>query len=252
MVKLPKNWVCTHKNAIIPHKDGLEALKKTLEEENVNKSKATTILDFSKLVLTSNYFKFLGQSYLQKSGTAMGTKMAPSYANIFMGQFEKKMLASFPHKPLVYFRYIDDIFMIWTEGEDTLNKFLNHCNSLNPSIQFEQTVSNTNIPFLDVNIIFENWRLKTDLYSKPTDKHQYLYYSSCYPKHTKTSLPYSLALRLWRICSNETLFQKRIEQGGWEQYPTMHRTKSYYHGFFKYGAISKSHLCEADVCSMCS
>ena len=39
----------------IPHKDGLEALKKiTLEEENVNKSKATTILDFSKLVLTSN------------------------------------------------------------------------------------------------------------------------------------------------------------------------------------------------------
>ena len=142
----------------------------------------------------------------------MGTKMAPSYANIFMGQFEKKMLASFPHKPLVYFRYIDDIFMIWTEGEDTLNQFFNHCNSLNPSIQFEQTVSNTNIPFLDVNIIFENSRLTTDLYSKPTDKHQYLYYSCCHPKHTKTSLPYSLALRLRRICSNETLFQKCIEE----------------------------------------
>ena len=63
----------------------------------------------------------------------------------------------------------------------------------NPSIQFEQTVSNTNIPFLDVNIIFENSRLTTDLYSKPTDKHQYLHYSSCHPKHTKTSLPYSLA-----------------------------------------------------------
>ena len=27
----------------------------------------------------------------------------------------------------------------------------------------------------------------------------------------------------------------------------MHRTKSYYHGFFKYGAISKPHPCEADV-----
>ena len=76
--------------------------------------------------------------------------------SFFAGQFEKKMLASFPHKPLVYFRYIDDIFMIWTEGEDTLNQFFNHCNSLNPSIQFEQTISNTNIPFLDVNIIFEN------------------------------------------------------------------------------------------------
>ena len=114
--------------------------------------------------------------------------MAPTYANIFMGQFEKKMLASFPHKPLVYFRYIGDIFMIWTEEEDILNQFINHCNSLNPSIQFEQTVSNTKIPFLDVNIIFENSQLTTDLYSNPTDKHQYLYYSSCHPKHTKTSL----------------------------------------------------------------
>ena len=27
----------------------------------------------------------------------------------------------------------------------------------------------------------------------------------------------------------------------------MHRTKSYYHGFFKFGAISKSHPCKADV-----
>ena len=27
----------------------------------------------------------------------------------------------------------------------------------------------------------------------------------------------------------------------------MHRTKSYYHGFFKYGAISKSHPCKADM-----
>ena len=82
--------------------------------------------------------------------------------------------------------------MIWTEGEDTLNQFLNHCNSLNPSVQFEQTVYNTNIPFLDVNIIFENSQLTTDLYSKPTDKHQYLYYRSCHPKHMKTSLPHSL------------------------------------------------------------
>ena len=78
----------------------------------------------------------------------MGTKMAPSYANIFMGQFEKNMLASFPHRPLVSFRYIDDIFFIWTEGEDTLNQFLNHCNTLNPSIQFEQTIKPQTYPFL--------------------------------------------------------------------------------------------------------
>ena len=34
------------------------------------------------------------------NGTAMGTKMAPSYANIFMGKLEKLIIQSAPHKPL--------------------------------------------------------------------------------------------------------------------------------------------------------
>ena len=38
-----------------------------------------------------------------------------------------------------------------------------------------------------------------------------------------------------------------LQQGGQEQYPAIHRTKLYYHGFFKYGATSKSHPCKADV-----
>ena len=124
----------------------------------------------------------------------MGTKMAPSYANIFMGIFEKQMLSTYHHKPFIYFRYIDDIFMIWTEGEDNLNKFLEHCNKQNKHIQFTSSDIGTTVPFLDVSVSLQNQKLHTDLYCKPTDKHQYLYYTSCHPKHTKNSLPYSLAL----------------------------------------------------------
>jgi hypothetical protein len=36
-------------------------------------------------VLKNNNFTFDGNHYLQINGTAMGTKMAPSYANMFMG-----------------------------------------------------------------------------------------------------------------------------------------------------------------------
>ena len=43
----------------IPHKEGLEALKKTLHSEKISRKKANTILEFSKLVLNSNQFKFL-------------------------------------------------------------------------------------------------------------------------------------------------------------------------------------------------
>ena len=101
--------------------------------------------------------------------------------------------------------------MIWTEGEETLNEFLTHCNNQNKHIQFEQTISKNSIPFLNVSVILENGKLTTDLYSKPTDKHQYLY-STSHPKHTKTSLPYCLALRLRRIYSTDTLFQKRTHE----------------------------------------
>ena len=54
--------------------------------------------------------------------------------------------------------------------------------------------------------------LETDLYSKPTDTHQYLQWSSCHPRHTKESLPYSLAFRLRRICSTDGAFAIRIDQ----------------------------------------
>ena len=136
----------------------------------------------------------------------MGTKMSPSYANIFMGILEKQMLSTYPHKPFIYFCYIDDIFMIWTDGEDSSNTFLEHCNKQNQHIKFKQTGTGTTVPFLDVSVTLKNRKLHSDLYRKPTDKHQYLYYTSCHPKHTKNSLPYCLVLRLCRICSTEHLF----------------------------------------------
>ena len=78
--------------------------------------------------------------------------------------------------------------MIWTDGEDILNDFLTHCNKQNRNIQFEQTISDISIFFLDVSITLEGGKLTTNLYCKSTDKHQYLYHTSCQPKHTKTSL----------------------------------------------------------------
>ena len=70
------------------------------------------------------------------------------------------------------------------------------------------------IPFLDVNVSLINGKLTTDLYTKPTDKHQYLLQSSCHPKHTKRAIPFSLALRLRRIriCSSDDTFTKRTTE----------------------------------------
>ena len=51
-----------------------------------------------------------------------------------------------------------------------------------------------------------------DLYTKPTDKHQHLLYSSCHPLHSERAIPFRLALRLRRICSTDEMFNIRAAQ----------------------------------------
>ena len=40
----------------------------------------------------------------------MGTKIAPAFANLFIGDLEQKILAQFPLKPLVWWHYIDGLY----------------------------------------------------------------------------------------------------------------------------------------------
>jgi hypothetical protein len=75
------------------------------------------------------------------NGTAMGTKMAPSYANIFMGDLEERLLLSSLKQPLSWFRFIDDVDMNWIHSDKELDAFLEHANSIHPSIKFTHEVS---------------------------------------------------------------------------------------------------------------
>ena len=51
-----------------------------------------TVVRLAELVLTLNTFEFNDKFYTQTRGVAMGTKMGPSFANIFLGYIEKKFL----------------------------------------------------------------------------------------------------------------------------------------------------------------
>ena len=59
-----------------------------------------------------NTFKFYGKNYLQVGGTAMGTRAAPNYAIIFMNALEEDHVYKYRLQPLVWRRYIDDIFCL--------------------------------------------------------------------------------------------------------------------------------------------
>ena len=164
----------------------------------------------AEFVLKNNYFEFDNKIKQQISGTAIGTKTAPPYACIFMSNLETKFLEGQHLQPLVWLRYIDDIFLIWTHGEESLKKFLEDLNDFNKYIKFTYEYSAKNITFLKVGL--KDGKITTDLHVKPTDRHQYLHFSSAHPNHTKRSLVFSQTLRMCRLCSNESDFERNKEK----------------------------------------
>ena len=162
------------------------------------------IHNMTELVLKKNVFEFNSEYFLQTSGTAIGTKMAPAYANIVMSIFERNLLTGACNKPLVWFRYIDDIFAIWIYGEGKFKDFMHYINFIHSSFQFACNYSKECVQFLDVSVSVDNFgNITTDLYVKPTDTQKYLMATSCHPIHTKRSIPYCQALRILRICSTK-------------------------------------------------
>ena len=134
----------------------------------------------------------------------MGTKCAPNYANLFMAHFEEIFI--YPRlrgKALLYLRYIDDIFLIWKGSKQELEEFIAEINSVHGTIKFDVNYSSSSVNFLDTKVtINPDHSIKTSLYQKPTDRHNFLHQKSYHPSSTKKSLPYSQALRIRRICSS--------------------------------------------------
>ena len=107
-----------------------------------------------------------------------------------MGYLEDKILNSLVEKSLVWWHYIDNIFMIWQHGEETFKEFLKILNSGHPTITFTAEYSLGKVNFIDVEIMRSGNKLLTDLYIKPTDTHQYLEFSSYHVYHSKKSITY--------------------------------------------------------------
>ena len=66
---------------------------------------------------------------------------------------------------------------------------------------------------MDVTVsLDEGYNLQTDLYTKPTDSHNYLNYKNAHPRHCRNGIPYSQFLRLKRICSKEQTFNHQCRE----------------------------------------
>ena len=124
---------------------------------------------------------------------------------MFTSELEEEIFRKAGFKPYLC---TDDIFFLWRHGEEKLKSFLDNINKMHPTLKFAVYPSKTSINFLNVTVSIAECMIETDLNVKATDSHQYLLSSSCYPFDCKEGIPYSQALRLNRLCSNNEFFDK--------------------------------------------
>ena len=87
----------------IPHNDGIGACKKYLDRRTLLSTSCEDICQLINFLLEITVLSINGEYFLQVCGTAMGTRMAPCYAIIFMAELEENFLSGYPYKPLAYY-----------------------------------------------------------------------------------------------------------------------------------------------------
>jgi len=199
----------------IPHEEGIKAVRNRLYTQNPNsenmKLPPGALSDLIKTVLTKNYFQFSDRMYHQIQGTAMGTRMAPSYANLFMADLEERLLANYPTQPKLWLRYLDDILLVWPGDKESLDDFVRYLNSAHDTIKFTCESSEQSVDFLDLTIykgsrFLNTGKLDIKPFFKHTNKFQYLHYNSAHPRNVFGSLIKGELTRLLRACSDENHF----------------------------------------------
>jgi len=88
---------------------------------------------------------------LQMSVVAMGSPLSPVIHNFL--DFEEDALSTVAYKPKCWFHYVDGAFTTWLHEPEELKNFPKHLSNIYSNIKFiMETETNSNIPFLDINI----------------------------------------------------------------------------------------------------
>ena len=185
---------------VIPNSEGLQALRYFFDQRTITEPSSETLLRLAELVLTLNCFSFAGNYYKQINGVAMGTKLGPSYANLFVGYVEHQFFNQYDGpKPDLYGRYIDDCIGAISSSREELNRFITSVNSFHPALKYTWEISETSLAFLNIKVSISGNGLCASVHYKPTDSHSYLLHSSSHPSHVKNSIPYFQFLRLCAV-----------------------------------------------------
>ena len=160
------------------------------------------------LVMNNCYVKFNEETYRQIAGTAMGTPVAPPFANLY---FYFKYIEVLKDKAILFQRrFIDDGFVI-IETRSAAEKLMQRMSAIG-SLEFTYEISESKALYLDFEIYrgqryAMEKRLDFRPFFKPTNKFLYLPDKSNHPRAMKMAIVKGEAIRCLRnsSCKSEWL-----------------------------------------------
>ncbi|CAF2747679.1 unnamed protein product [Rotaria sp. Silwood2] len=195
---------------MIPQIEGVLTLKKMLDFLQINKIKdlkVEAIIRLARFVMQNNYFKYDGQYYHQVREGAMGSPLTLTIANCYMFFYQFDIVRQISNSSGLYFRFIDDIFIVINWPERHFLKQIDRWNKFDENIQLSAHV-NSYADFLDVHIENKDGQLFTTVYHKPSYEPYYLPFNSIHPIHMKKNIPFAMLLRAIRYCSTFEAYLK--------------------------------------------
>lgn len=218
-VKIPDNSFLisldvTNLYTNVPVEEVKEIVKEHLITNNIDQEILNNYVSLLDICLQQNVCIFNDKKWKQLDGLAMGSPISCLLADIFMDNFENKFmidptLLRFTKEIVYYYRYVDDIIILWKGNQNDLNDFVNRLNSRHTKIKFTlELQKNNKLNFLDLTLEIINNTHNFDIFRKPTYTDNIIHNKSNHPWQHKMAAFNFLVHRLVYTPLSKSNFEK--------------------------------------------
>jgi hypothetical protein len=140
------------------------------------------------VIMKHNYVQYNDQQYKREEGLAMGAPSSAILTETFIQYMEHNHIVNILNKFHIqdYYRYVDDILMIYNEDTTNIDDMIGAFNLIHPNIQFtiEKQIHNA-LNYLDITIAITHKKLHFNIYRKPTTTDLMIHNDSCHLQEHK-------------------------------------------------------------------
>ena len=165
--------------------DLIDIIQHMCTHNDINIILKNELLQLCNTILSQIYFQFGTHQCVQKQWLAMGAPTSSIFSEIYMQYLEHTKIFDIltKHKLVAYFRYVDDILILYNEKTTNIQEIMDMSNNISPTLTFTMETENNPINFLDITIQKRGHEINFNIYRKPTTTDTIIPYDSCHPQN---------------------------------------------------------------------